>query len=298
MPAFAHVIFALGLSVFLNKFTEGKFTPKHALVFIVNNIFGPDLAGLFVPYDSQAYMFLHGYGWFLMSLALLPIWDIAVNRATLNIKERKFKLFDSDKERIMSILQVYFLIAAGGIFHLFIDIIGHPSYINYNGQDNFPWGTVWFGGDVYLSIQDIWGTGMFPCGNELGFWETYIFLYAFAGTLVAICVLVYAHRSDEHLFKAFIIFTIAYTLPLIIFYFIPDYSGFNVNGKGVNYYGDPDYVPSAYRLVGGEADLGVIIYLFLFFFVPLTMIYYSMNELPKFNKRPLKTNKETMKDQI
>lgn len=283
MPSFAHIIFALGLSVFLNKFSNGKFTSKHALIFIVNNLFGPDLAGLFVPYDSQAYMFLHGYGWFLMALPLVIIWDIAVNRSSWDSEAKglkKIKIFDPDKERIMSIAQVYFLIAAGGIFHLFVDIIGHPSYIYYHGQENFPWGTVWFGGDNYVSIIDIWGTGMFPCGNELGFWETYLFMYVFAGIVVGGGVLFYAHKSDEKLTKAFVILSIAYTLPLIIFYFIPDYSGFNVNAQEVAFYGDPDYVPSAYRLVGGEADLGVLIYLFLFFFVPLLLIYYSINDLP------------------
>lgn len=281
MPAFAHVIFALGLSVFLNRFSsDRKFTAKHALIFIVNNIFGPDLAGIFVPYDSAAYWFLHGYGWFVMALALVIPWDIFVNRTSWNSEKNRPKFFDPDKKRVMSMLQVYFLIAAGGIFHLFIDIIGHPSYITYGTQANFPWGTVWFGDNIFLSIQDIWGTGMFPCGNELGFWETYLFLYGYAGIAVVIVVLLYAHRSDEHLFKAFIIFSIAYTLPLIIFFFIPDYSGFDVTAQGVNYYGDPNYIPSAYRLVGGEADLGVIVYIFLFFFVPLLLLYYSVNELP------------------
>jgi len=290
MPGFAHIIFALGLSVFLNKFSDGKFTSKHALIFIVNNLFGPDLAGLFVPYDSAAYLFLHGYGWFLMALALVIPWDIFVNRTSWDSQKKRPKFFDPDKKRIMSIAQVYFLICAGGIFHLFIDIIGHPSYITYMNQAGFPWGVVWFGGDFYVSIVDIWGTGMFPCGNELGFIETYIFMYGFAGLVVGGRVLFYAHKSDEHLLKAFVILSIAYTLPLIIFYFIPDYSNFNIYADGVNYFGNPDYVPSTYRLVGGEADLGILIYLFLFFFVPLLLIYYSINDLPF--KKKTSSNKE------
>ncbi len=280
MPGFAHVIFALGLSVFLNKFSDGKFTPKHALIFVINNLFGPDLAGAFVPYDSVWYLFLHGYGWFLMSLALLIPWDIFVNRTSWDSQKKRPKFFDKNKKRIMSIPQVYFLIAAGGIFHLFIDIIGHPSYIPYEGVKSFPWGVVWFGDGNYISIMDIWATGMFPCGNELGFWESYLYVYGFGGAVIGGTVLLYAHKSDLHLTKAFIILSIAYTLPLIIFYFIPDYSGFNINAKGVSYFGNPDYVPSTYRLTGGEADLGVLVFVFLFFFVPLLLIYYSINELP------------------
>ncbi len=54
MPGFAHIIFALGLSVFLTKFSEGKFTSKHALIFIVNNLFGPDLAGFLMRRRERA----------------------------------------------------------------------------------------------------------------------------------------------------------------------------------------------------------------------------------------------------
>ncbi|MGV9197496.1 MAG: hypothetical protein ACOC44_10265 [Promethearchaeia archaeon] len=292
MPSFAHVIFALGFSVFLNKVTDGKFTPKHALIFVVNNLFGPDLAGLFVPYDSQLYLFLHGYGWFFMALLLVIPWDILVNRTSWDAERKRPIFFDSEKERIMNMSQVFFLIAAGGIFHLFIDIIGHPSYIAYSGQENFPWGAVWFGGDNFLTIQDIWGTGMFPCGNEFGFWESYLFMYLYAGGIVAVVMFFYAHKSEEKLSKAFIILTLAYLLPLIIFYFIPDYSGFDINANDVKYYGDPNYVPAVYRLVGGEADLGVLVYIFLFFFMPLMLLYYSFNDLPFSTKRKDENSKK------
>ncbi|MHA1150087.1 MAG: hypothetical protein ACTSR8_17780 [Promethearchaeota archaeon] len=311
MPAFAHVIISLGISLLLNKATEGKFTPRHALVFVVNSFFGPDLMG-FLPYTGYyywevnknlifkfpaIYWFFHGYGWPIIALVLIIPWDLFLNRTTWDKKEKKLKFLDPEKERYMSVRQLYFLIVAGGIFHQFVDIIGHPSYITLEDKENFPWGAVWMGGDTWITIKDIWGTGMFPCGNYFGFIETWIF-YGVIGLIIILILFKYSHKSDKTLMKSFVIVTIIYMAPLILFYFIPDYSGFNINSPGVNYYGDPNYIPSTYRLIGGEADLGVLIFFFLFLFVPLLLLYYSFNELSsskdKESSEPLGNSKEEL----
>ena len=255
--------------------TDGKFTTKHGLVFTVNNLFGPDISSLLPTIDSyfwrgleipEIYYFFHGLGWFVVALALTIPWDYAINR----------------KERVMKVKQVYFLIAAGGLFHLFVDVIGHPSYINLFGQENTPWGAIWIGWDLqgnsmFISIIDIWGTGMFPCGNRFGFIETYIFypicMVVFFGVLFF-----YAPKSERNMIRSFFILSLFFLIPLTIFYYIPDYSGFDVTAPGVNYYGNPNNVHSAYRLIGGEADLGVLLYFALLFGLPLILIYYSFND--------------------
>ncbi|MHA1150557.1 MAG: hypothetical protein ACTSR8_20245 [Promethearchaeota archaeon] len=275
MPGFAHLLIGLGISIFLYKVTEGKFTTKHMLVFTVNNLFGPDIASFFPTIENyfwqgfeipEIYYFFHGPGWVLIALLLTLPWHWAINH----------------KEQAMKIQQVYFLIVAGGLLHLFVDIIGHPSYINYNGQENYPWGVVWIGWDlrgnaIYISIIDIWGTGMFPCGNHFNFIETLIFypicMLVFFGVLFS-----YSHKSERNMIRSFIFLGVFFLIPLTIFYYIPDYSGFNITAEGVNYYGNPENIHSTYRLVGGEADFGVLLYFGVFFSIPFILIYYSFND--------------------
>ena len=98
--------------------------------------------------------------------------------------------------------------------------------------------------------------------------------------MAVFCVVLffYSHKDEKHLLKSFIILNLVFTLPLIIFYYIPDYSGFDMTASGVNFYGDPHNVHSTYRLIGGETDLGVLVYFFLFFSVPFILIYYSFND--------------------
>lgn len=299
MPSFAHLIIGLGISIFLYKITEGKFSTKHGLILTVNNLFGPDLAsllptghgfdfaGLALP-ALTFYYFFHGYGWFIIALPLTVIWDIGVNRTP----------FKKEKNRYMKTYQVYFLIVAGGLLHLFVDVIGHPSYIEYMGNDYYPWGAIWIGwgtgGEpIYMSIQDILASGMFPCGNKFGFIETTIF-YSICMVMFFGVLLFYAHKSGDKMFRAFIILGLFYIIPLAIFYYIPDYYGLSgmdmYNGVAVNYFGRPDAkTHSTYILTGGEADLGVLLYFLLFFALPFIFIYYSFsNKLDKdFDKKPI-----------
>ena len=276
------------------KITEGKFTLAHAIIFTVSNFFGPDISSLLPTVDGifaygfvipEIYYFFHGIGWVVIALLLTIPWDIAVNR-----KERKIK-----------VKQVFYLIVAGGFFHLFVDIIGHPSTINYYGQADYPWGVLWIGWDLsgtpmFLSIDTILGTGVFPCGNNFGFIETYIF-FAISALIAFGLLLFYAGKSEKKMAKSFIIITLAYVVPMAVFYYIPDYSGWlanpDVNPEYVNYYGT-DNLHSTYRLVGGEADLGVLLYFSLLFLLPMTLIYYTINdklEKPKLVLTPSKIKK-------
>ncbi len=46
-------------------------------------------------------------------------------------------------------------------------------------------------------------------------------------------------------------------------------------------YGDPNNIPLLVYITGGEADFGVMIFMGLFFFIPLIMLYYGFKDLPK-----------------
>ncbi|MBD3353273.1 MAG: hypothetical protein GF364_17465 [Candidatus Lokiarchaeota archaeon] len=286
MPGFAHIVVALGLSVILNKMTDNKFKIKHAVIFTINAFVGPDLMGIFFGYQSGAYLFTHGYGWFVVAIPIALLWSVYTH---FKLQWRPFKIErrNPNKESVITYAEVLCLVIAGGIFHQTMDLIGHPSYIDWlvDGEllENAPWGVVWFGWENYFSIEAIWSTGMFPCGFELGFLESYIFL----GIIVPISVfLVFGvmQKNRKAFYRTSIFIMLMYTIPLIIAYFIPDMSGFDVTAEGVNFYGDPSDVRYVYRLTGGEADLGVIVYFVLFLFVPLIFIYWGFSGVPGLKK--------------
>jgi hypothetical protein len=280
MPGFAHICISIGLSVFLFKITSGKFSIKHAIIFIVNSLVGPDAFGLF---SGQVYLFFHGYGWFVAALPITFGWMIY---ARYHVQWKPFKVWklDASKEWLITLPEIYCLISAGGIFHQLVDIIGHPSFIWYNGVANVPWGVVWFGDNVYFSSQSILGTGLFPCGDAFGFVEYYITLVIFLGATL-LCIFFIMRRNKKSFYLASLVLVAAYFVTLAIAWFIP-VTKFNVNQPGVvNYYGDPNFISSTMLLTGGEADFGVLLYFGLFLFVPLILLYFSYAGIPRVPKQ-------------
>jgi len=287
IPGIAHIAISLIFSAFLIKITHGLFNKKHGLIFTINSLIGPDLMSILFLYSNYWYYFTHGYGWFIPAfLVALPYWFFINFKIKLILKNnpKSWKILnlirkDPDKNFLITYSEIYCLVAAGGIFHQAIDLIGHPSFINYEGNPNTPWGVVWFGNSNWFSIDSILGTGMFPCGNELGFFEFYIFI----SMIFIILILVFSKfliKNNKKFIIGSIVFFIIYFTPLSIAYFIPDTSGFDINAPGVNYFGDPYYIPYVYRLTGGEADLGVMFYILLFYFVPMILIYFGYKGFP------------------
>ena len=104
IPSFAHIIIGLGISIFLYKITEGKFSTRHALVFTINNLVGPDLASFFPTQQGiiwagleipEIYFFFHGYGWFAIAALLVIPWNVFI------------KFLDKGKEKSMKMSQTY-----------------------------------------------------------------------------------------------------------------------------------------------------------------------------------------------
>jgi hypothetical protein len=284
MPGFAHIVVSLGISLFVLKATRGKFSVKHAIIFTVNSLVGPDMFGV-LSYND-VYNFFHGYGWFLAAVPLALAWSF-FTRYSLQWAPLKVTKRDPAREAIISIPEVFCLVAAGGIFHQFIDIIGHPPTIDYAGMMNVPWGAVWFGGDLWFSIESVLGTGMFPCGNYFKFPEFLAYLVPIIAATVAL-IMFFMQRSSKHFQIASIVIIAAAFVPLAIAYAVPDTSGFDIHGVGVNYFGSDAYVASTYRLTGGEADLGVMVFFGLFFFVPLVLLWMSFDGIPFVKKTGLR----------
>lgn len=275
MPGLAHVAIAFGLSAVLHAMTRGKFTSKHAIIFSFNNLLGPDLFGLI---SGDWYAFFHGMGWLLAAIPLALLWSVF---ARYSLRWRPFRVAKRDPatEPVITFPEVFCLVAAGGLFHLFVDIIGHPPYIATGDGGIVPWGAVWFGGDAWFSIESIWATGMFPCGNTFDFHEFMPYVAPVAGVSI-ILVFFVMQRGRKWIFLSTACIALVTVVPLAIAWFVPDGSGFDVTAPGVTFFGDPGAVTSTYRLSGGEADLGVLVFFGLFFLLPMVLLWMGCHGIP------------------
>ena len=247
---------------------------------------GPDLFG-FLPFEGitlYIYLFFHGYGYILAAfLIAIPWWKATEH--TIEIQNKKILIQNrkSDDPFIMDYFSVYCLVAAGGIMHLFIDLLSHPPYISIGDDPRVPWGVVWFGGDFMFSMEWVLGTGMFPCGNALDFTATPIFFSIVGPILVLIILLKLPQKNGASYGKFLALMFGVYYLPLIVAYFIPDSNLVALNNPDAQYFGymgDGAYFGSAFYLTGGEADLGVSAFVVLFLFIPLMLLYWSISGVP------------------
>jgi hypothetical protein len=282
-----HMIISLLLCVFLYKVTRGEFKAHHAAIFTINSHFGPDAFG-WMPYYGPAstiYFFFHGYGWFFPAFLFAILWYFLTNNY-IDFKARKIIPRAKSDPYFLPYEQLYCLVAAGGIFHQYIDLISHPPTIDYAGYTDLPWGSVMFGKDTWFNINSILGTGMFPCGNMLDGVPYQLWFYIIMVPLIFISVIFVLPRVNEkHFPKLAILIAIIYIIPLAISYFIPDPLQVAITHPDAIYYGSLDYFPSTFYLTGGEADLGVFVYMVLFFFVPMIFLYWGFRGVP-FKKKP------------
>jgi len=275
------------------KISNGKFTAKHAIIFSVNSHFGPDIFG-FLDMEGISfyfYMFFHGYGWILAAfIVAIPWWRAAQYQMDIDIPKRVFNIQKREEgdPLKMEYLVVYCLVAGGGIMHLFVDLIAHPPFITFNGTPRFPGGAVWFGGDLWFSQEWMLSTGMFPCGNMLGFTEFYIFFGILSPILFIFGLFIIPRNNGKNYGKFLTIVMFLYYIPLLIAYLIPDTNLVALTNPDANYFGymgEGAYYGSSFYLSGGESDLGVTIYFILFLMVPFMFINWSINGIPFLKKK-------------
>ncbi len=255
-------------------------------MFIVNNSYGPDLLGAFLDYENPVYLFFHGMGWYVFAALMTILWYYIVNG-----KIYKFRTGSSifsrvhmiEKEQRMKYWRVYLFVAAGGMMHQFIDLIGHPSFIHSGDLGtNIPWGAVWFGDNAFLSLDWVLSTGLYPGG----FYTPVVFLSI--GYMVGILLALYwglHSKSFPNFVKGLLIVISTMFVIFVISYFMvmPDAQAYfnSLYNNDFTYYGDPNNIPWLIYLTGGEADFGVMVFTGLFFFIPLFMLYYGFRDLPK-----------------
>ncbi len=265
--------------------TEGKFGIKPAAVFIVNNSYGPDILGAFLQYDNVIYLFFHGIGWPVFALLMTLLFYYMVNAKVYKFRTGKSALSRVhmlEKEKRMPYWRVYLFVAAAGLMHQLIDLIGHPSFIDYDHITNAAWGAVWFGDNAFLSLDWVLSTGVYPGG----FYPPALAL-SVVGYITFLLSIFWGIRSKNFKNMAkgmlFVIFALLVLFTITYFMIWPGANAWLLNEyDGVyTYPGDKSHIPLLVYITGGEADLGVMVFMGLFFFIPLIMVYYGFRDLPK-----------------
>ena len=243
--------------------------------------------GAFLEYDNPVYLFFHGIGWFLMAIPLTFLWYYMINGRVYKFRTGSSwlsRIHMLEKEKRMKHWQIYMFIAAGGMMHLFIDLIGHPSFIHSGDLGpNVPWGAVWFGDNAFLSLEWVLSTGAFPCGNMFVPAILITILYA---TFILLSIYWGIHTRNFWNFAKGLLMVVTAIFVLYLFTYFMVWPGGDAlfkakYGGDYTYYGDPMAMPLLLYLTGGEADFGVMVFIGLFFFIPLLLMYYGFKDLPK-----------------
>ncbi len=167
MSGILHILFGLIVGIVFLKMS-GKPNKKNGwnlglfFVFVVNNYIGPDFRGfvkrvLAMPLQSETlYLFseaIHSYvGWIFWALLWAPLWyGILILMEKERARHRPPMKEPIPDTRTVSYYHVFLAVLIGGIFHLFVDTIGHVEDVG--GTYEFP-GQIElltpFGADVIL----------------------------------------------------------------------------------------------------------------------------------------------------
>ncbi|MFX0075552.1 MAG: hypothetical protein ACFE96_08925, partial [Candidatus Hermodarchaeota archaeon] len=120
MPTFGHLFYGFCLLIPIMYYTRNKFSYKIAFVFMVNNIYGPDIVGLYFVTPLHSIL-----GFLLLAIVYSLVFSYG-SRFSLVRSEKRFplKLVDSGI-RELKWLNAYCVTAAGGLSHFFIDQFFH-----------------------------------------------------------------------------------------------------------------------------------------------------------------------------
>ncbi|MFX0187804.1 MAG: hypothetical protein ACFE8A_08715 [Candidatus Hodarchaeota archaeon] len=123
MPTLGHIFYGLCLLIPILYFTKKEvgFNYKVAFIFIINNIFGPDIVALFfiTPFHSIL-------GFLILAIPLSLVFSYSSRFSLIKSGKKFFPLkFIDEGIREVNWKNAYYITAAGGISHFFIDQFFH-----------------------------------------------------------------------------------------------------------------------------------------------------------------------------
>ena len=249
MPSsFVHIGFNLGYGILLMLATKGAFTPMHCLVLSFHGFLGPDIGSVLYWYFETSYpsfahhaiQILHNVpGYALLIAPWLSLIIYHISKRILAFKSSD----DSNLEatsRPLTYKDCYFLAIAGCLFHFSIDHI-----FEEDGKDPF---YRWILSTGYF-IQPI------PPISVLSL------VICISCTLCLIYGFIWIHITSTFISRQPLSTRMKYTFDL----FLTVFALYSV------YLYVAHIVLGLEAVVGEEADLGVIAYIFAFHFCPILL---------------------------
>ncbi|XP_047327213.1 uncharacterized protein LOC124930886 [Impatiens glandulifera] len=249
-----HMMYALATGQALSRVSTGRFSPHHCLVYAVNAFFGPDLGsfsewlsstlGFGKHFASLVEHFIHDPFFFILILGF-PL-SLFYARLSKFLLQKGF--LDSFSPAPLTRKQCLFLISAGSLSHFFLDHL-----FEENGHSTmYTWilSTGWWNGTAQINPDAVMVVGLLCTCLICGF--IYI-------NRVRLGQSIYLKQSNES-FRLIGIVASLYCL----------------------WCASQIYLAKPRRpAVGEEADLGVIVFLAIYFFLPHGLCIASMNTTSK-----------------
>ncbi|KAJ3679624.1 hypothetical protein LUZ60_017635 [Juncus effusus] len=246
----AHLMYTLTIGSALLHLTSGRFSPHHCLVYALNSFLGPDL-GSFAEWLTSVLGVGRSVGSGLMDLVHDPVWytvllgfPLCVFYSWVSQKALRSGVLDSLAGVSLSRKQCLLLVSAGSLSHFFLD---HLFEENGNSK-TYKWvlSTGWWKGTAPIDPDSVIVIGLLCASLLAGF--IYINRVKKEKTLKS--------KSNQSLFLIFVI-AILYCM----------------------WCASQIYLRNPPRpAIGEEADLGVIIFLIFYFFLPHGLCILSMNQ--------------------
>lgn len=254
-----HMMYALGSSLGLMSTSNGRFSPHHSLAYAINAFFGPDL-GSFSEWLTSTLGFGHSFGSALADVIHDPFFYIVILGLPLSflyswlsrvLLQRGF--LDSVSGVPLTRRQCLLLISAGSLSHFFLDHLfeenGHSSM--------YTWilSTGWWKNRAPVNPDAVVVVG-FLCASLIG---GFIYINRLKPSKSI-------NKQTSQSVKLIAIIATLYCLWCASQIY---------------------WVNPRRAAVGEEADLGVLVFLAVYFFLPHTFCIMSMNPKDHFDMEQL-----------
>ncbi|UJR20255.1 hypothetical protein I4U23_023386 [Adineta vaga] len=249
-----HVGYALGYGTLLMTATKGSFTASHCLLLAINGFFGPDigpfigwcLSIVFPSIADTAMTYIHDTrGYILLIAPLIAILSSKILKKLSHSKTNMDIEYSNSNLIALNKKNCYLLSIAGCLLHFQIDHI-----FEENGQDKF--------------YQWILSTGYFKKPTPPFLPLSVVFVGAC--TLILFLGFIWIHLLSSSLSKETLSVRLNYTFVLF----------FVVSMIYLVYLGIVQILLKKTAVIGEEADLGVLIFLILFHFLPFILCLLSI----------------------
>lgn len=252
MAGFAHFFFGLSLGLIFMSASKKRFSNRHLIVFSVNNYLGPDIGTIFWYFFGRSngttnlfgfwisQIFHTIYGWPLICVAYAWFWTWF---SEWDLKRDTTKRLKVDWIKVpeykLNYRKSYELCVAGGILHLFLDVLSTLGAKEYEWYIN----TGTWGGKAYITWFVLIYFIMWLCA--------YIIIYGILSQALEV------KENHKIACSAFIVIVVSSIYAILLLY-VQAFLG----------------LPA----VGEEADAGVIIFFGTYLFFPLILVLHSFND--------------------